>query len=168
MPKNPKASRRQSKFALQQESQSSHSVGYGKPPLHGRFAPGKSGNPKGRPRGQLNLETELKNELNRLITVREGDRSRRLKKGAAWLVKTVNGALNNDPKANATLIALLRTLVLSRQPQGSAEASITSDDQDLIADFIRRHSDLDDHGSGSADADSPQSQQRKKTGKFRT
>jgi uncharacterized protein DUF5681 len=164
MPKNPKVSSRQSKSALRRESRSLHSVGYGKPPIHSRFAPGKSGNPKGRPKGQLNLETELKNELSRLITVREGDRSRRLKKGVAWPVKTVNGALNNDPKANATLIALLRTLILSQQPQGAAEGPVTSNDRDLLADFIRRHGDLTDHDGGGADADSPQSREPKKTG----
>jgi hypothetical protein len=107
------------------------------------------------------METALKNELNRLITVREGDRSRRLKKGVAWVVKIVNGALNNDPKANATLIALLRILILSQQPQGAAEARVTSNDQDVLADFIRRHGDLKDHGSGSADADNHKSARRR-------
>src|SRR5213596_608548 len=98
---------RRHKTSLRRGSKSSYTVGYAKPPVHSRFAPGNSGNPKGRPKGKLNLETELENELNRLITVREGDHSRRLKKGAAWIVKIVNGALNNDRKANATLLALL-------------------------------------------------------------
>jgi hypothetical protein len=70
---------------------SSSTVGYGRPPLHSRFTPGKSGNPRGRPKGQLNIETE----------VREGDRSRRVRKGAAWVVRIVNAPLNNT-KANAT------------------------------------------------------------------
>jgi hypothetical protein len=39
-------------------------------------------------------------EVNRRVTMREGTRSRRVKKGAAWVVKTVNGALSSDPKAN--------------------------------------------------------------------
>jgi hypothetical protein len=32
----------------------SYEVGYGKPPVHSRFKPGRSGNPKGRPKGSQN------------------------------------------------------------------------------------------------------------------
>jgi hypothetical protein len=102
--------------------------------------------------------------LNRLITIREGDRSRRLKKGDAWVVRTVNGALNNDPKANATLVALLRTFVLG-QAQEVTESSITSDDQGLLTDYLQRHGGLKDHGRGDTGAGSPQSRDRKKTSK---
>jgi hypothetical protein len=34
-------------------------VGYGRPPVHSRFKPGHSGNPKGRPKGQRNLASEI-------------------------------------------------------------------------------------------------------------
>ncbi|HEX3944700.1 MAG TPA: DUF5681 domain-containing protein [Rhizomicrobium sp.] len=128
----------------------SYAVGYGHPPLHSRFAPGKSGSPKGRPKGQLNLETALKNELNRLITIREGDRSRRLKKGTAWIVKTVNGALNNDAKANATLVALLRAVVLGQPSQAPAETPLTSDDQGLLANYLERHGNSNDDAPDNA------------------
>jgi len=100
--------------------------------------------------------------LNRLITIREGDRSRRLKKGAAWVVKTVNGALNNDPKANATLVALLRTFVLGQAPEVT-ESSITSDDQGLLADYLQRHGGLEDHSRGETGARSRQPKHRKKS-----
>ena len=132
------------KIPRRRRTTTSYAVGYGHPPLHSRFAPGKSGNPKGRPRGQLNLETALKNELSRLITIREGDHSRRLKKGDAWIVRTVNGALNNDPKANATLVALLRAVILGQPSQVPAEAPFTTDDQDLLANYLKRHGHSDD------------------------
>ena len=41
-----------------------YEVGYGKPPLHTRFQKGKSGNPKGRPRGKKNMSTLLSTALN--------------------------------------------------------------------------------------------------------
>jgi Family of unknown function (DUF5681) len=164
MQKRSNAGGRRSKTSRKQDRQASYAIGYCKPPLRSRFQPGRSGNPRGRAKGQLNLETALKNELNRLITIREGDRSRRLKKGDAWVVRTVNGALNNDPKANATLVALLRTFVLG-QAQEVAESSITSDDQGLLTDYLQRHGGLEDHGRGDTDAGSPQSRGRKKTSK---
>ena len=45
-------------------------VGYGKPPKHGRFKPGQSGNKRGRPRGSKNRKTilmQIANETHRVI-----------------------------------------------------------------------------------------------------
>src|SRR5262245_40524452 len=156
MRKKSKARGSQFKLPPAQDSTSPYEVGYGRPPVYSRFQSGRSGNPRGRPKGQINLENELKNELNRLITIREGDRTRRLKKGIAWLVRTVNGALNNDPKANVTLVALIRTLILGHEPQEAAEAPLTTNDAALLADFRQRYGGLDDHGNRDADAGSPQ------------
>ena len=40
-----------------------YSIGYKKPPLGTRFRPGKSGNPKGRPKGAKSFDNEVKEEL---------------------------------------------------------------------------------------------------------
>ena len=62
----------------------SYDVGYGKPPKKTQFSPGKSGNPRGRPRGSKNKrpalnEERLKDivldEAYRDISVRDGNRS---------------------------------------------------------------------------------------------
>ena len=40
-----------------------HAVGFGKPPMHTRFKPGQSGNPRGRPKHSRNLKTIIQEVL---------------------------------------------------------------------------------------------------------
>jgi hypothetical protein len=135
-------------------SGSSSPVGYGKPPQHSQFKPGVSGNSKGRPKGRLNLGTVLQMELNRQITIREGGRSRRLSKGDAFVVRTINSAINNDAKASATLINLLRAHgMIDEPPDDSREAPLTQNDAALAADFFERE--LEAHNQPEGDASEP-------------
>jgi hypothetical protein len=126
-------------------SGSSYPVGYGRPPLHGQFKPGVSGNPRGRPKGRLNLGTVMRTELNRRITIREGDRSRIVSKGDAFVMKTINGALNDNPKAAAILINLLRALGLVGEPSDVAGDQANTDtmpeEQEIIDFFLKKHKD---------------------------
>jgi hypothetical protein len=48
---------------------SSYEVGYGKPPTSGQYAKGKSGNPKGRPKGSKNLSTLVQQESRQLVRI---------------------------------------------------------------------------------------------------
>lgn len=82
------------------------SVGYGKPPKATQFKPGKSGNPKGRPKSSLNLTTALAGELGEQITVRENGKSRRMSKQSALLKTLVAKALQGDTKAAGIVLTL--------------------------------------------------------------
>lgn len=46
-----------------EDQKEEYEVGYGRPPTHTRFQPGKSGNPNGRPKGSKNTKTILMEEL---------------------------------------------------------------------------------------------------------
>src|SRR5260370_24447116 len=47
-------------------------TGYGRPPEHGRFKPGQSGNPKAPPEKSRNATTSIRRVLDSAITVRDG------------------------------------------------------------------------------------------------
>src|SRR5262245_38858248 len=55
-------------------------VGYARPPMASRFKPGKSGNPKGRPRNSRNLKTIIQGALTAPVVLREGARKRSISK----------------------------------------------------------------------------------------
>jgi hypothetical protein len=63
---------------------SAYAVGKYRPPTHTRWQPGQSGNPSGRPKGRLNVDTEIKQFLrNKKITIRDGETERKLSLPAA-------------------------------------------------------------------------------------
>src|SRR5260370_32722440 len=107
-------------------------VGYRKPPEATRFKPGKSGNPKGRPKGSANLATDLSAELGEQITVREGGRRRRISKQRALFKSLMQKALKGDVRATTAVLGLYAR-VISEPPQ--EEGSAIEDDELLI---IRR------------------------------
>ena len=81
-------------------------VGYRKPPETTRFKPGKSGNPRGRPKGSANLATDLSAELGEQITVREGGQARRISKQRALIKSLMAKALQGDVRATSAVLGL--------------------------------------------------------------
>jgi Family of unknown function (DUF5681) len=111
-------------------------VGYRKPPRHGQFARGKSGNPKGRPRGSTNFATVIDRELRRRVTVNEEGRRKKITKREAVAKQLVNGAAKGDPKATSVLLNETRSQ--EHGAGGVAVPSLTQEDDLVIANIIRR------------------------------
>lgn len=97
-----------------------YKVGYGKPPKAKQFKRGESGNSKGRPKGSLNLATDLTAELGEHITVREDGRSRKVSKQRALIKSLMAKALQGDVRASAALLALYAR-VITEAPEDQNE-----------------------------------------------
>jgi len=109
-------------------------VGYCRPPKEHQFKPGKSGNPKGRPKGAKNEATILRNILNRRIEVREGGRARKISVLEAMLLKFVDDALKGNPKSAIFLLNRYR-LADGDAPDAN---DIDQDDRQVLDAFVRR------------------------------
>ena len=113
---------------------SAYEVGYGLPPKQHRFKPGRSGNPKGRPKGSKNEATILSMILNRKIEIRESGISRRITVLEAVLLKFTEEALRGNPRAATFLLDRYR-------PPDSKEFSaeqMSREDQEILDAFIAR------------------------------
>ena len=86
-------------------------VGYGKPPKRTQFKPGRSGNPRGRPKGTKNLKTDLLEELGEKILVHEGDQARNISKQRAVVKSLVARTLKGDGRAANTLLSMMMRLL---------------------------------------------------------
>ncbi len=89
--------------------QDDNGIGYGRPPLHSRFKPGESGNPRGRPKGTASFKSDLLEELSETIAVREGGSEVRITKRRAIVNQLVAASIGN-PKAATALINLCAKL----------------------------------------------------------
>jgi hypothetical protein len=116
-----------------------YTVGYCRPPVHSRFKPGQSGNPKGRAKGSLNLRTILKQVSNEQILIREGDRPRRMSRMEALVRTTFSRAFKGDPKALASLILLARQTGLTESDETTTQLLQGPEYAAIIADFLASH-----------------------------
>ena len=110
-------------------------VGYKKPPMHSRFQPGQSGNPRGRPK-KASVGTELVAELNRTVTVRENGAEHKMSKAKALAKSLVARALAGDMRSVAHLIRLLP--VQFQAPPNSGDASLDAADAAALERFVER------------------------------
>ncbi len=113
-------------------------VGYGKPPAHSRFKKGESGNPKGRPKGTLNLETVLMHTLRETVVINENGQRNAVTKLEAAFKQLVNKSVSGDLGA---LRQLLTVLVMVEQR--SQEAAVPLDtldhaDQKVVMGVLKR------------------------------
>lgn len=90
---------------------SDYEVGYGRPPAHTRFRPGKSGNPKGRPKAAKGLKTLARDVLTTSVPVRTASGEKKMHRIEAVLHKTVELAMKGNPRALTEILKLYSSAV---------------------------------------------------------
>jgi len=83
-----------------------YEVGDRRPPKHSQFKPDVSGNPKGRPKGSVNLRTRVSQQLRRMVTVTRNGRPVRMRKGELIALQIVDAAAKGDFKAALLAVRL--------------------------------------------------------------
>jgi len=115
-------------------------VGYRKPPAQSRFRPGQSGNPKGRPKGSLNISTVLIRTLREKVVINENGRRKKITKFEAALKQLVNKAASGDLRA---LRHMLQMTAVAAQPITAQESQSTEPlnqpDQEVLIAILKRY-----------------------------
>ncbi len=86
---------------------SDYVVGYRRPPKASQFMAGKSGNPKGRPKGSRPVGAVLQDILQQKIAVTENGKTRRIPALEVMLRRLANDAMRSDAGAMKLLLALI-------------------------------------------------------------
>ena len=113
-------------------------VGYGNPPKGSRFKKGQSGNRRGRPKGSKNLKTDLTEELQTEIKVREGPRAIKISKQRAIVKTLIAKTLTSDARAVTTLTNLMCRVLDLRDEAANSEELLSSDESETLEMFRER------------------------------
>lgn len=115
-----------------------YKVGYGKPPKNTRFAKGRSGNPRGRPKGALGMRAIVQAEMNELMTVREGGngRPRKLPKGQVLVKQTMIDAIKGKPRSLSSMLALIAAYGDLDGPVDQKATSLDDYDAEMFALYL--------------------------------
>jgi hypothetical protein len=119
--------------------QDSTPVGYGKPPVHSRFRKGKSGNPTGKRR---HVEAEraqalIREEVYRLLTVREGDKVTKMPALQAVIRSLIACAAKGNVLAQRTLVKVAQDIEDARARRtATANKKLSKDPNDITDEVL--------------------------------
>ena len=100
---------------------------------------GKSGNPRGRPKGSLNFKTDLLDELRQAITINQQGEKRKVTKQKALIMMLLAKGLQGDTRAAMQVVHLVLKFigVPIPEPESNPEAPLTEADAALVDAFMK-------------------------------
>jgi Family of unknown function (DUF5681) len=111
-------------------------VGYRHPPVGTRFTAGKSGNPKGRPRGSRPVGAVLQDIIRQKVVVTENGKTRRISRLEVMLLRLANDGMRSDARA----VKLLLSLVDRYQDSPGAAlpfGDLLAEDRAILAEYLQ-------------------------------
>ena len=123
---------------------SSQSVGYRRPPKATQFKKGKSGNPRGRPKGSRNVGAVLRDVIDQKIQITENGKIRHLPALEVMLRRAFNDAMRSGPGAQKFFFSLIdRYADLNETAVVPEIDEVLAEDQEILARYLGK-------GSGTA------------------
>jgi hypothetical protein len=113
-------------------------VGYCNPPEHRRFKTGQSGNPRGRPKGALNMATVLERTLREKVVINENGTRKTITKLQAALKQLTNKAASGELKALQLLATLVRSAEERALQAAAPNSSLEEVDERVVLGMLRR------------------------------
>jgi len=121
-------------------------VGYGKPPEATRFKKGVSGNPKGRPRGSLNVAVVFVKTLREKVVINEHGQRKTVTKLEAALKQLVNKAASGNLRAVDQLVELASDAEDKQNATGMQNPVIGELDHEVIDGILKRFKEGEEEG----------------------
>jgi hypothetical protein len=122
------------------ETEADFQIGYRKPPRHAGFQKGRSGNPKGRPKGSKNFATLLTEALDAKVQVTEDGKRRRVTKRELVIKQLVNKSASAEARSLKILLDLMLNLEARARSSSAAPTTpaIGPDDEEVLAQLKER------------------------------
>jgi hypothetical protein len=127
-------------------------VGYGNPPKDTRFKKGVSGNPKGRPKGSLNVATILIRSLRKRVVINENGHRRSVWKLEAGIIHQVNKAASGDLRALQQLVEWANEAEQKQNLAATQNPVMNQLDQQVMQSILDRFQAGKDNNPKSEDA----------------
>ncbi len=120
-------------------------VGYRHPPKATQFTAGKSGNPKGRPKGSRPVGAVLQDVIQQKVPVTESGKTRRISVLEVIIRRLANDAMRSEPRAIKLLLSLLDRY--GESPASKvALGEMLAEDREILTQYLREpDSSIPDH-----------------------
>jgi Family of unknown function (DUF5681) len=113
-------------------------VGRGHPPKHTQFAKGKSGNPKGRPKGSKNMSTYLMEAAHDQVSATIGGKTRTISKLQATAMQLATKAASGDQAAINKFLDWMDEIEIRAAAARPSQFPLTEADIEVIRETYER------------------------------
>jgi Family of unknown function (DUF5681) len=123
---------------IKDENHEGYETGYGKPPESTRFKKGRSGNPRGRPKGAKGFAAALDRALKEPVIINEAGRRKTVTKLEAAFKQISNKAASGDPTVLRLLLSILQFVALQPEEVAASNDRLDETDEKVFKAMLNR------------------------------